>query len=317
LFKNNSTETQNKIILDYETNKICYYYKIEEKEKEKSEEIKNYQTPNSYNIINNYDMIGYCHKNYSNVKYPDNINKINFKNENLIKAIELYFYYQEFSKKIKETKSNEKEYFLINKDYMADIKINYKYKEIKDILDTINFMDSNNKKILAIKSLSNDIIKYFKENKDIKKNYEKDFIEPDIIPINEPNKKAKFYMIYDKFEILEREKAHDLFDGIYKKYGINRIFVIYGSENNCLKCEINEGKIIIHYPQDFFCNDKCISVIGQLNYENQFLNDYILIYNDSSSKSNHMNYIKKNLNQYLTSLQLYENSAPITDKHFK
>jgi hypothetical protein len=112
-------------------------------------------------------------------------------------------------------------------------------------------------------------------------------------------------MIYDKFEILEREMAQEFINGIYT------------FESNCLKCEIIEAKIIIHYPYNFNGNDKNISVIGQLDYENHFLNKYILIYNDSSSKFGHMFKIKRNLNNYLTSLQLYENSAPITDEYFK
>jgi len=136
-------------------------------------------------------------------------------------------------------------------------------------------------------------------------------IEPNIIPIND-HKEKKSYMIYDKFEILEREMAQDLINGIFRVYGVG-MNVIYATEDNYLKCEINEGKIIIHYPKNFNRNDKYISVIGQLNNENQFLNEYILIYNDYSSQYNHMNNIKRNLNHYLASLQnqLIENSAPI------
>ena len=265
-------------------------------------------------IFDDDNEIGFCYKYYSNIQYLPYDNFYDYNNSNLLKAIKLYFYYQTFSKKIKEAKNDEKEYFLINNNFTSDIKINYKYKEIKDILENIN-LDNNNKKILTIKSLPNDIIKYFKENNEIKNEYEKDFIEPDIIPIND-YKAGKDYMIYDKFEILEREMALDLFNGIYKKYGIG-IFSIYASESNYLKCVINEGKTIIHYPQDFYGNDKYISVIGKLNSENHFLNEYILIYNDSSSRSNHIDNIKENLNKYLSSLQLYENSAPITDEKYK
>ena len=268
-------------------------------------------------IFDDDNEIGNCYKYYSNKQYLNYNNFYDYKNSYLLKAIELYFYYHKFSRKIMEAKSDEKEYFLININFMSEIKDNYKYKEIKEILDTINFKDINNKKILAIKSLSNDIIKYFKENNDTKGNYEKDFIEPDLFPIKYLKNEEKIYMIYDKFEILEREKALNLFDGIYRVYGIYGLFTIYGSENNYLKCVINEGKIIIHYPQDFFCNDKCISVIGQLDNENLFLNEYILIYNDSSSRSDHMSSIKGDLNKYIKSLQLYQNSAPITDKNYK
>ena len=112
-------------------------------------------------------------------------------------------------------------------------------------------------------------------------------------------------MIYDKFEILEKEEAQDLINGLCGIY------------NNNLKCIINEGKIIIHYPQNFNGNNKFISVIGQLNYENQFLNEYILFFNDLSSRFGHIYNIKGDLNNYLSNLQLYENSAPIIDKEYK
>ena len=254
-------------------------------------------------IFDNDNIVGYCLKYNINKQYPNN-NNIYFNYDNLLKAIKLYFYYQEFSRKIQEVKSEAKEYYLINNNLMSEIKINFKYKQIKEILDNINFSDNNNKKRLAIKSLSNDIIKYFKENKDIKNIYEKDFMEPDIIPISE-FKEGTTYMIYDKFEILGKEEAQDLIKGLY------------GLHNNNLKCEINEGKIIIHYPQNFNGNKKYTSVIGQLNYENHFLNEYILIYNDLSSKFGHLFNIKGNLNNYLSALQLYENSAPIIDRDYK
>ena len=268
-------------------------------------------------IYNNYDIIGNCYKYYSNVKYPNNIKKIDFKNENLMKAIEFYFYYKEFSKKIKEAKREEKEYYLINNNLMSDIKINYKYKEIKEKLDNINIPDNNYKTFLAIKNLSNDIIKYFTDNKEIHNKFEKEFMEPDIIPIND-YKTGKTYLIYDKFELLEREKAQELINGIYITYGFGMIGK-YSDEINYLKCIINEGKIIIQYPQNFNGNDKdkYISVIGELNYENRFINEYALIYNDFTSQFMHINSIKRNINKYLASLHFFKNSSPIIDKNYK
>ena len=247
-----------------------------------------------------------------NLKYS---NFYDYNNSNLLRAIKLYFYFKKFSKKIKEIKRDEKEYYLISNNLMEEIKNNYKYNEIKEILDNINFGDNNNNKILAIKSLSNDIIKYFKDSKNIKKKYEKDFMEPDIIPITD-HKEGKAYMIYDKFEILERELVQDLIIEIYRVYSMG-INTIIATENNYLKCEINEGKIIIHYPHNFNDNNKDISVIGELKNDNHFLNEFILIYNDSSSRSCHMNNIKGNLNNYLSNLKLHENSSPIKDKNYK
>ena len=291
--------------------------KIEEYIKNKTLFNGNNDSNNVSPIYDNYNIIGNCYKYYSNVKYPNNINKINFKNENLMKAIEFYFFYQEFSKKIKEAKGEEKEYYLISNNKMTELKNNFKYEKIKEKLDTINFADNKYKNFLAIKSLPNDIIKYFTDNKEIKNKFEKNFMEPDIFPIND-YKTGKNYYIYDRFELLEREKAKDLINGIYITYGFGMIRK-YSDEINYLKCIINEGKIIIHYPQNFNGNDndKYISVIGELNYENRFLNKYVLIYNDSTSQSMHINYIKGNVNKYQASLQFFQNSAPIIDEDYK
>ena len=257
-------------------------------------------------IFGNNGFDGYCYKYFSKSNNKYDIDYFDYlSNDNLLKAIKLYFFYCEFSEKIKEIKYYEKEYYLINSNLMSEIKINYKYKQIKEILDTKNFSDKNKKDILAIKSLPNEIIKYFKEST-IKNRYEKEIIEPNIIPIKDiKNEKEKSFMIYDKFEILEKEIVQNLIDEVY------------GFENNCLKCEINEGKIIIHYTNNFSGNDKYISVIGQLNYENHFLIEYILIYNDNIAQICHSLNIKGNLKNYLSSLQLYENSAPIVDENYK
>ena len=129
--------------------------------------------------------LGYCYKYNSKSNNKNDVSSFDYlSNENLLKALKLYFFYIEFSESNKETKYDKKEYYLINSNLMSDIKINYKYKAIKEILDEINFFDKNKQNILAIKSLSYDIIKYFKENK-IKNRYEKEFIEPNIIPIKD------------------------------------------------------------------------------------------------------------------------------------
>jgi len=288
--ENESKNLMNKEIKEYIKEKIIF----------NDNNIENNLSP----IYENDEIIGYCYKYSSDLNNEYNDDCFNYlSNDNLSKAIKLYFFYREFSVKIKENQYDKKEYYLINDNLMSEIKINYKYKQIKEKLDTIEFMNKNKKDILAIKSLPNDIIKYFKEN-DIKNKYEKEFIEPNIIPIKDINSKKDF-MIYDKFEILSKEMVQILIDEGY------------GSLNNPLECEINEGKIIINYPSYFNNNDKYILVIGYLNYENQFINEYILFYNDYSAVFNHMYEIKGNLKGYLSSLQLYENSSPIIDRNYK
>ena len=289
--ENESKDLMNKKIKEY----------IKEKTVFNDNNIKDILSP----IFGISDIIGYCYKHSSKTNNIYDFDYFDYlSNDNLFKAIRLYFFYREFSDKIKEAKGVEESFYLINSNLMSEIKINYKYKQIKEILDTINFYDKNKKNILAIKNLPDEIIKYFKENNEIKNKYEKNYIEPEIIPIHNFNMQKDFY-IYDKFEILEKEIAQNLINGIY------------GSGNNCLECVIYEGKIVIHYPENFNYNDKYISVIGQLNYENHFVIEYILFYNDFSSFISHEFTIKGNLNKYLSSLQLYENNAPIVDYLYK
>ena len=113
-------------------------------------------------IFDNDYIIGYCYKYHSNKKNQ----YLNYNDDyysNLLKIIKLYFYYQEFSKKIKEIKNYENEFYLININLISEIKNNNKYNQIKEILNSINILQKskkiNNKIILAIKNLPNDIIK--------------------------------------------------------------------------------------------------------------------------------------------------------------
>ena len=70
-------------------------------------------------------------------------------------------------------------------------------------------------------SIPNTIYQILGQEKEIKDKFEKDNMEPDIVPIND-HKEKKSYMIYDKFEILEREMAQDLIN-------------IYSTKNNYLR----------------------------------------------------------------------------------
>ena len=152
-----------KFIFDFEhsnilNNELNYLMKNEIKEYIKNKTLFNEKNESDTisPIFDNDNEIGYCYKYYSNIQYLNYNNFYDYKNSNLLKAIKIYIYYRKFSNKIKELKSDEKEYYLINNNVMSEIKINYKYKQIKEELDNINFMNNNNNKILAIKSLSND-----------------------------------------------------------------------------------------------------------------------------------------------------------------
>ena len=83
-------------------------------------------------------------------------------------------------------------------------------------------------------------------------------------------------MIYNNFEIIEKETIKLFINDIYK---YNEYY---------LECTLNEGKIIIHYPDNFNGENKYVSVIGSLNNENTFITEYILIYKEIIYRDDHL-----------------------------
>ena len=201
-------------------------------------------------------------------------------------------------KRVKQTLVKEK-YYLINKDLMKEIKKEYNYNNISEFLKKNNITENDNKKILsAIRDISDsELNKYLGKN---------DFKEKLTIENNKTNLKTIFnktdicniIMIYDNFEIIEKDIIKLFIDDINKL-------------NDCyLECTINEGKIIIHYP-DNFVENQYASVIGKLDEDNSFISEYILIYKNQNVKFNHLNNIIGQLNNYLNNLSFINKSEPI------
>ena len=83
----------------------------------------------------------------------------------------------------------------------------------------------------------------------------------------------------------------------------------------CLECILNENKIIIDYPYNI--NSKNIIIIGTLDYEKLFINEYIIVYKDDEKKqtfkNKHLNNIKGALTIFLNGLYFINNTAPFAD----
>ena len=77
-------------------------------------------------------------------------------------------------------------------------------------------------------------------------------------------------MIYDYFEIIKEETIKLLLD-IYQK-----------GTQNYLECFFGERKVIINYEKKLG-NKKYVYIIGKLDNDNTFINEYILIYDDYPS----------------------------------
>ena len=260
------------------------------------------------------EIIGNCYKidsrfnNYSNLTdYSKYLN-----NSNLQKAYILYDFYQKLKEKIQLNNYYEKEYYLINKEIMSNIKALYYYNDIKEIIDKINPIDNmnfNNLKILLyiLKHLPENIFRKFIEEESFIDKLEKNTMEPEIDPIytsdmNKINESPLAYILKN-FEIIDPITAQYFFHGI-------KLDNYYSKDNNLLKCIFKDGKILINYQQNFFGNTKDIIVIGSINSENTFINEYALIYD--KNLFTHMQELKKhNINHYLNNVQFVNDSSPI------
>ena len=215
-------------------------------------------------------------------------------NEQILIAINLYLNYQKMQRK---DKIITKKYYIINKNFMKDIKSDNKFKKIYELMVN-NKITENNKTILSvIKQLSDDELKIYINNNKLKRNniFE---IKPNLIQKKYFDKEEKSIFIYDDFEIIERYIIEKILDNI------NQLDDCY------LECKLIEGKIIIDYP-DNLNNKKYISVIGIINDEKTFVTEYILIYNESFNKKKHIELICDKLTNYLEGLHLCNNNQPI------
>ena len=96
------------------------------------------------------------------------------------------------------------------------------------------------------------------------------------------------------------------------------IWIINIKKNNYLKCTLQENKILICYPK-IYKNQFYISIIGTLNSEATFINEYVLIYKKSPSQSYHKKKISYSIVNYINEVEMnmFNNSVPITDDNYK
>ena len=284
--------------------------------------IKKYLDDNTvFNKENSNDCISpiFSNKNILGDVYRVNPGINNYKNKmdysaylqnsNLIRSYLLYDNYEKIKEKMNYNFSHKKEYYLIKKQAMKDIKKIYYYKDIKEILDKINPNERklfNQSKLLLylLKNLPENIFEEFiKEGDDIKK-MDKGLIEPDIEPVYLSKDQA--YMIYKDFEMIEPEIAKkffkDLNEGSYLSFT--------SKDNNITECILKDGKVMVKYTPSLFNNQKDIVSIGNISNDYTFINEYVLIYNKFFSS--HMSELEKtNLNKYLRELKFVNNQNPI------
>ena len=225
-------------------------------------------------IFDANNIIGYCYKYKENYDYNKN-NSLSVSNS---KLLNLYYNYKIISKEINVKNTfnyvnSNQYYFLINKKTITKIKNDYNYKDFLKKLDD----DDKKKKLLSNnKDVHNKSLGIQLTKNELNMKYESELIEQNITSINYPRNKDNIVMLFDDFEKIKEEVIKLFIDKLRIK------------QENYLECIFGKGKVIIHYDNKLG-NKSFISVIGKLDNDNAFINEYILI-------------------NYLNSLKLYNNS---------
>ena len=104
-------------------------------------------------------------------------------------------------------------------------------------------------------------------------------------------------MVYGDFELVDKRVAPVLFK--------------QNANPTKLKCSfVGDNRIIFHYPFNTIGNTNYMCLISTISEDNNFINEYLLIYKDYNSYQNHFNKIKYNIINY-ANIEFINNAAPI------
>ena len=280
-------------------------------------------------IYDGRDEIGYFYKyspgsNYGN-KGDDYTSDMN--NEKLKKVIKLYNYYNEFKLKMGKNYNSDKSYFLINKNVMNDIKKDYNYDIITQILNKAQFdpAEMNIKKeiLYVLKNMPEDVYEEIIKNKTQIEKRIKEYTKPETISVTIPNTNISV-TLYHNFEIIDASIANEFISDIIENYNYynSNMYGLWSNTNTTvsgehyMECTLKEGKVIVYYPKAKFNNNKYAYTIGIMDNDNTFKGQYLIIY-----KKNHANFatIKQNLINNIKSFdqQLIYGPYPLTDDNFE
>jgi ubiquitin C-terminal hydrolase len=204
---------------------------------------------------------------------------------------QFYLISSESMKYIKEENNYEKIYeFIKNFDMNIDIfhkNANFK----KDLLNSIKTTDFT--ELIKILNSGKNII-------NINNEYFSTILELNLISINylDLYGEEKTINLYNNFELISKEAMNELIGSEF----INKI-------NNFFECIFINGKLVINYPQNIEGNKEFISVIGELDAENKFIPEYILIYPTYKQKKTILDKIEShNINEFLQNFKLDDNN---------
>ena len=276
-------------------------------------------------IFDDTDMIGMCYKYNKNI--TDYSSEIDYSeilnNTNLMSSISLSFNYQKINNNIGDLENIiEGDFYLIDFHNMMKLKEECYYEKIIEfiknldeniLIDEINYKknlikatnSSNYKKLISSLNPENNGL-------NINNDYVNSFLNLNIVPVNytDQNKENKEIMIYNNFELINKDTFNKLIENNSKNNTINYY-----------KCIFTNGKliVIINHPDKILGNKDPISLIGILNEKNIFIPEYILIYFSTYKMKPHLDKIKNNIIEFLQYFKFETNhqSQPIFDKSQK
>ena len=226
-------------------------------------------------------------------------------------SIQLYKNYQKIISNLKNNRDNFEieKYFLVNKAFISQIKQDLNFYDFCTYLKKGGVLNMDEINIFnAIKLFKNtpiDQLKLFFGNEG-NLNYAKYYslLNVNIISFKYyENNQEKCVMIYNDYEIIDKNTMKLFVD-------INNI------ENYLLNCIINEGKIMIFFPDDFDQEKKGITAIGKLSEDLNFVTEYILVYDSPQIRKQHTEYLYGNLNSFITNFQFVNHCQPIHDNKY-
>ena len=264
-------------------------------------------------IIYNNSIIGNCYKclpnmnNYSQCRdYTELINNKIFNYSN-----QLYLNYKKLDSNLNNNNENfqTEEYFLVNKSFISQIKQILNFNELLSFLNNGGVFNNSPYDIFnAIKLFKNtDMNKlkdFFGKNINNFENYYS-LLDIKIIAVKYyDNSLEKSLLIYDDFELIDKQTIELFVD-------INKI------SNYLIECIINEGKIMILYPDSFDQEKRGISVIGKLINDFTFKTEYILVYENSQIREAHTKNIYGKINTMISKFQFVNHCQPIHTNKYK
>ena len=260
-------------------------------------------------IFNNNQIIGTYYRFNKNYNYKACMNYSFLLSNNQLWNI-IYLYVNELSikEKLKKINNNDEIFYLIKKDLLIDIKENNNYFQLKKFFDgKLNTTLPTQKDIYnIIKSLSqNQLIEFTNNLKQTKiQNFLLSFYEMEKTQIPNPNNKNESYIIFEDFEIIEKQIGDLLIKGKYPY--------------NILTCSIvAHNMIIFHYPNNKFNNKYYMLVVSTIDENNNFRNEYLLIYFHPNYVQSHFNQIKYNIRIFFQTLSFINNNAPIVVNEYE